>query len=164
MVEPTKTPRSSAKADSGTRAWLVLMKAHRTLSRHARRSIEALDLGLSDFAILELLLHKGPQKVNEIGRKVELTSGAITSAVDRLEARRLVARGFDASDRRSRIVRLTVQGKAHISGAFAVHEAAMERAASGLSKSERATLIQLLKKLGTSAEAELDREPRLETA
>jgi MarR family 2-MHQ and catechol resistance regulon transcriptional repressor len=46
---------------SGIHTWLVLMKAHRTLTRHAKRSIEALDMCLSDFAILEALLHKGPQ-------------------------------------------------------------------------------------------------------
>ncbi|RYE90513.1 MAG: MarR family transcriptional regulator, partial [Myxococcales bacterium] len=83
------------------------MKAHRAMERHARRSIEAASVGLSDFATLELLLHKGPQPVNEIGRRIHLTSGSITSAVDRLEKRGLVARGADPDDRRARIVRLT---------------------------------------------------------
>jgi len=57
------------------------MKAHRTLARLATRSIESSEVGLSDFAVLEMLLHKGPQPVNEIGRRIELTSGAITTAV-----------------------------------------------------------------------------------
>ena len=72
---------------SGTHLYLVLMKAHRTMARHAHRSIAAHDLGFSDFTILEALLHKGPMLVNEIGRRIELTSGSITTAVDRLEAR-----------------------------------------------------------------------------
>ena len=152
-------PSGPSEKSSGMHAWLVMMKAHRALNRHATRSIEALDMCLSDFGILELLLNKGPQKVNDIGRKIELTSGAITIAIDRLEARAFVVRGFDPGDRRARIVRLTPQGKAHISGAFAAHEAAMERAASGLSKSERHTLIQLVKKLGTSAQALLQEDP-----
>src|SRR6185295_9801919 len=75
---------------SGIHLWLVLMKAYRTLGRYARCSIEPSGLGLSDFAILELLLHRGQQPVNAIGRRVDLTSGAITSAVDRLEAQGLV--------------------------------------------------------------------------
>ena len=62
---------------SGIHLWLVLMKAYRTLERHARCSIEPLGLGSSDFAILELLLHRGRQPVNAIGRRVDLTSGAI---------------------------------------------------------------------------------------
>ena len=136
---------------SGTHLWLVMMKAHRTLERLATHSIESSEVGLSDFAVLEMLLHKGPQPVNEIGRRIELTSGAITTAVDRLESRRLVTREAHESDRRARIVCLTARGKEEAVKAFAIHRTAMDVAASGLSKSERATLIQLLKKLGTSA-------------
>src|SRR4029079_6845766 len=95
---------------SGTHLWLVLMKGHRGLPRVAIQSIESLGVGLSDFGVMELLLHKGPQPVNEIGRRIELTSGAITTAVDRLAARGLVTREAHESDRRARIVRLTAQG------------------------------------------------------
>jgi MarR family transcriptional regulator, 2-MHQ and catechol-resistance regulon repressor len=143
--------------------WLVLMKAHRTMVRHAERSIEALDMCLSDFAVLELLLHKGPQKLTEIGRTIELTSGATTTAVDRLEARELVARASEEGDRRARRVSLTPQGEKLIRGAFAEHTRAMEQAASSLTKTERAALTQLLKKLGTSAEQQLVETPKTVT-
>src|SRR5437870_5692409 len=136
---------------SGTHLWLIMMKAHRALQRLATRSIESAEVGLSDFAVLEMLLHKGPQPVNEIGRRIELTSGAITTAVDRLESRGLVTREAHQSDRRARIVRLTARGKEQAVRVFAGHKMAMDLAASGLSKTERAMLIQLLKKLGTSA-------------
>src|SRR5260370_28489678 len=92
---------------SGTHLWLVLMKAHRSMARHAQRSIAAHDIGLSDFATLEALLHKGPMPVNEIGRRIQLTSGSITTAVDRLEARGLVQRSADARARRVKKVALT---------------------------------------------------------
>ena len=136
---------------SGTHLWLVMMKAHRTLQRLATRSIESSDMGLSDFAVMEMLLHKGPLPVNEIGRRIELTSGAITTAVDRLESRGLVTREAHENDRRARVVRLTARGKEQAVKLFAGHKAAMDLAARGLSKAERAMLIQLLKKLGTSA-------------
>jgi MarR family 2-MHQ and catechol resistance regulon transcriptional repressor len=148
------------KADdvSGTHLWLVMMKAHRTLQRAATQSIEASDMGLSDFAVMEMLLHKGPLPVNEIGRRIELTSGAITTAVDRLESRGLVTREAHESDRRARVVRLTPRGKEQAAKVFGRHKAAMDSAANGLSKGERATLIGLLKKLGTAAELLLQRE------
>ena len=138
--------------DSGTHVWLVLMKAFRALERHAADSIEAAQIGLSDFATLELLLHKGPQPVNAIGRRIGLTSGSITTAVDRMEARGLVTRGLDPVDRRARVVALTPRGKALITKVFGAHKAAMDSTAGGLSKSERTTLVGLLKKLGLSAE------------
>ena len=55
------------------------------------------------------------------------------------------------SDRRTRIVRLTARGKEQAGSVFAGHKAIMDSAASGLPKTERATLIELLRKLGTSA-------------
>ncbi|HYN09762.1 MAG TPA: MarR family transcriptional regulator [Vicinamibacterales bacterium] len=146
---------------SGVHVWLVLMKAHRSMVRHAERSIVALDMCISDFGVLEVLLHKGPQSVGEIGRRVELTSGSITTAIDRLEQRGLVTRAAHASDRRTRVVHLTAAGKAHITKEFARHKDAMDRAAHGLSKTERRTLVELLRKLGTTAERQLaegDRE------
>lgn len=140
-----------ATETSGIHTWLVLMKAHRALTRHAERSIEALDMCLSDFAILEALLHKGPQPVRDLARRTELTSGSMTAAIDRLEKRRLVARTDHATDRRAWLIRLTPEGDALIKKVFAGHAEAMERAMRGLSKSERATLTNLLKRLGTTA-------------
>ena len=38
--------------------WLVMMKAMRALTRYAAAGIEETGLGLTDFGILEALLHK----------------------------------------------------------------------------------------------------------
>ena len=141
---------------SAIHTWLVLLKAHRTLARHATRSIEALDMCLSDFAILEALLHKGPQTVRELGRRIDLTSGSMTTAIDRLEARDLVTRVDHATDRRAWVIHLTPKGEALITKVFAGHRDAMERAMRGLSKTERAILTDLLKRLGTTAEEQLE--------
>ncbi len=139
-------------SEAGVHLWLIMMKAHRALQRHAERSIRAIDMCLSDFAVLELLLHKGPQKVNDIGRRINLTSGSISTAVDRLEERELVVRTFEKEDRRARVVRLTPRGKSRINDVFATHAIAMDEASAGLTKAERATLVRLMKKLGMSAE------------
>jgi len=45
----------------------------RALTRYAAAGIEETGLGLSDFGVLEALLHKGPLPVNTIGRIVDLT-------------------------------------------------------------------------------------------
>lgn len=139
---------------SGTHLWLVLMKSHRAMQRLATRSIEATQGCLTDFVVLEMLLHKGPQPVNEIGRRIEISSGAITTAVDRLERLGLVTREADPDDRRARIVQLTAAGSAQAAEAFAAHRSAMDSAAKALTEVERATLIELLKKLGVSAAAQ----------
>ena len=150
MTRPAERP--------GIHTWLVLMKAYGTLRRHAERSIEALDMCLSDFAILEALLHKGPQSVRELGRRIDLTSGSMTTAIDRLEARRLVTRTDHASDRRAWVIQLTPAGRTLIAKVFTGHEQAMDRAMRGLSKAELAILTDLLKRLGTTAAQQLAQE------
>jgi MarR family 2-MHQ and catechol resistance regulon transcriptional repressor len=136
---------------TGVHLWLVLWKAYQALLCHAERHIHSLGLGFSDFAVLEVLLHKGPAPVNTIGQLVHLTSGSITAAIDRLERKSLVARGTDPSDRRARVVHLTEAGRALIECAFRDHATAMEAATSGLSAAERGVAVELLKKLGLSA-------------
>jgi MarR family 2-MHQ and catechol resistance regulon transcriptional repressor len=149
----TRNKAGSLSGGSGVHVWLVLWKAAQAVEAYAKRSIEHLELGGSDFAVLEALLHKGVLPVNEIGRKVLLTSGSITVAIDRLEAKGLVERRASADDRRARIVHLTKEGRKLITRAYAEHAADMERLASALSASERATLIRLLKKIGYKAAA-----------
>jgi MarR family transcriptional regulator, 2-MHQ and catechol-resistance regulon repressor len=149
----------SLTGGTGVHVFLVLWKALHAVEAYAVKSIADLEIGASDFAVLEALLHKGPLPVNEIGRKVLLTSGSITTAVDRLERKGLVERRAHGSDRRARIVHLTKQGKGLIGRAYAQHAADLERlAAASLTKAERATLIRLLKKIGYEAAASSKRD------
>lgn len=149
---------------SGVHVWLVIWKAAQAVEAYAKRSIGGSELCGSDFAVLEALLHKGALPVNEIGRKVLLTSGSITVAIDRLEAKGLVERRASAGDRRARIVHLTGEGRKLIKRAYAVHAQDMERLASELSAGERATLIRLLKKIGYKAAGESKRGAKEHTA
>ena len=142
----------SLSGGSGVHVFLVLWKAARAVQAYAEKSITNLKIGGSDFAVLEALLHKGPLPVNEIGKKVLLTSGSITVAVDRLEEKGLVERRAHGSDRRARIVHLTKEGRTLITRAYAEHAADLERLMSAsLTAKERATLIRLLKKVGYQA-------------
>ena len=141
---------------SGVYLWLILWKAYDAVREHAERHIQSLGLCLSDFGVLEALLHKGPLPVNTIGGLIRLTSGSITAAVDRLESKGLVERRNDPGDRRARVVHLTAAGRKLISSAFEDHEAAMERATSGLTASERGEAAALLKKLGLAAQAKME--------
>lgn len=137
---------------SATRVWLVLSKAARAVEQNALESVSGLGLGLSDFAVLEMLLHKGAHPVNAIGQRVLLTSGSITTAIDRLETRKLVRRTAHPEDRRARLVELTEKGKRLIECAFAQHALDMEETIAILTDAERIELIRLLKKLGMFAE------------
>ena len=148
---------AKAKVDSlsggtGVHVWLVLWKAAQAVESYAKGSIVNLELCGSDFAVLEALLHRGELPINEIGKKVLLTSGSITVAVDRLESKGLVERRASGTDRRAKIVHLTKAGKDLIARVYDSHAADMEQLASAsLTKAERETLIRLLKKIGYEA-------------
>ncbi|MCZ6672087.1 MAG: MarR family transcriptional regulator [Verrucomicrobia bacterium] len=139
---------------SGMHVWLVLWKAFKALETLDKRSISQLGLGgISDFAILEVLYHKGPTPINAIGKTIQLTSGSITAAVDRAEKRGLVERQWDPEDRRVIHAALTAEGKTTIRSALKKHATELEAVAKGLSKAERSQLLKLLKKLGYHAAA-----------
>ena len=137
---------------TGVHVFLVMWKAVHAVETYAQRSIAGLEMCGSDFAVLEALLHKGPLPINELGKKVLLTSGSMTVAVDRLESKDLVERRASGTDRRAKIVHLTKAGKELIARVYADHAADMEQLASAsLTKTERETLIRLLKKIGYEA-------------
>ena len=137
--------------------WLVMMKAMRALTKYATAGIEETGLGLSDFGVLEILLHRGPLPVNTIGPLVDLTPGSISIAVDRLVAKGLVSRVESADDRRVRIVALTPRGKDLIAAAFRKHSGQMKKVFSELSPEELRVLEAALKKLGKRAAALIDK-------
>lgn len=150
------TKLESLSGGSGVHVFLVLWKAARAVQAYAEKTITDLEIGGSDFAVLEALLHKGPLPVNEIGKKVLLTSGSITVAVDRLEQKGLVERRAHGTDRRARIVHLTKEGRKVITRAYTQHATDMEQLASAsLTAGERTTLIRLLKKIGYKAAQEV---------
>src|ERR1044072_3827724 len=101
----------SLSGGSGVHVFLVLWKAARAVETYAENSISQLEMCGSDFAVLEALLHKGPLAVNEIGKKILLTSGSITAAIDRLEDKGLVERRAHGTDRRAKGVQLNKKRK-----------------------------------------------------
>ena len=139
------------KTISAPRLWLVLARAYGSIGAYIEDSMTAKGLGLSDFMVLEVLLHKGPLTISSIGEKVLLASASMTSAIDRLEKRDLVGRRSCSSDRRIRIVELTDCGRTFIEENYARHEKDLEAVVRGLSQEERRVMYEGLKKVGHAA-------------
>lgn len=150
---------NSEQSTDGTHLWLIVWKAYDVLRTHAMKSIELLEMCVTDFGVLELLLHKGAAPINVFGEKLSLASGSITAAIDRLERRNLVRRIPSATDRRAKLVDLTDEGRQLIETAFETHSKHMNYAVEGLSESETSQLLALLKKLGKSAQQRLQDPP-----
>ncbi len=131
---------------------MVLWKAAKAVEKVDKASITQTGLGLSDFAIMEALLHKGSLPINQIGEKVLLTSGSMTAAINRLEKVGLVKRLQDLSDGRFFYVHLTKSGRKIIREAYRNHRLNLEKITEILTNEERKELVRLLKKIGFHAD------------
>lgn len=136
-----------AHSVKGTTLYLALWRTTREIQLVAEANIAQSGLGLSDFAVLEALYHKGPLRIATIAEKVMLTSGSMTAAIDRLADKGLVSRVVDEQDARARLVELTDAGRALIGPIFSSHERSLSDAVGGLDEDERADLLKLLLKL-----------------
>jgi MarR family 2-MHQ and catechol resistance regulon transcriptional repressor len=144
---------SDRKTDAALKLWVVLARSFNAVSARLAEDIARHELTQTEFAILEVLYHKGPLLLGEVQRKILVTSGGITYLVDRLVEKGLVRREECAEDRRARYAVLTAAGTALIRKIFPQHTVAVERALSGLTLAEQREATQLLKKLGLVAAA-----------
>lgn len=138
--------------ETATHIRLVLWKAAKAVDRVDRASIKDTGLQVTDFAIMEALLHKGPMPINVIGQKVLLTSGSMTAAINRLQKRNLVRRAQDETDARTFFIYLTSTGRQVIEEAFEKHQRNLEAVMAVFTQKERGEIVPLLKRLGREAE------------
>lgn len=138
-------------ADLDLQLFRVLSRAYLAVADRDRRNIRSYGFNPTEFAVLELLYHKGPHPLQEIGEKILITSGSITYVINKLETKGLVAREASAHDRRVAYAALTPQGRQLIAGLFPRHAENIGHILAGLDAAEKQTAIGLLKKLGFHA-------------
>ena len=91
---------------------LLLCAAH--LERAIVAALEPYGLSFGDFDVLNTLRRRGDRegtKPRDLAHSSLITSGAMTSRLDRLERAGLIERKPDPGDRRGVLVRLTEQGE-----------------------------------------------------
>lgn len=134
--------------------FIALSRANQWVNAISDQDIRENELTRTEFAVLELLHHKGPQPIQQIGNKVLMSSGNITYVVDKLEKKGFVQRRASSKDRRLIYAEVTPAGSQFIEQTFPKHVKAIERAVSGLSSEEKKIATELLKKLGKAAQAQ----------
>jgi MarR family transcriptional regulator, 2-MHQ and catechol-resistance regulon repressor len=100
---------------------IALGRAYRALERGVRPLLVERGLRLSEFAVLEVLYHKGPLTLGEIRDRILVTGASTTYVVKKLEERGLVRRVAGADDQRTVIGELTQKGRALIADVFPDH-------------------------------------------
>lgn len=132
--------------------FIVINRALEELRKKATKDVKRHRLNLTEFAVLELLYHKGPQPIQVIGKKVLLASSSITYVIDKLEDKKLIIREACPKDRRVINVTLTEEGHTLIEKIFPSHRGAIAEMFESLSLEEKELAIELIKKIGIHAE------------
>lgn len=151
-MEHVVSSGENTSSDHALELFTVLARAHSWINAHATRDIRRYGLNPTEFGILELLYHKGPMPLQQIGEKILISSGNITYSVDKLEEKQLLSRKTAQNDRRITFAHLTTQGHQLLDEIFPQHTQALHKAMAGLNAAEQVQALQLLKKLGLAAQ------------
>lgn len=138
------------------KAFVVLMKASKSVQEQIKKDISNRGMRPSDFEILEALYHKGRLTVREVSEAVLINTGSITYVIDKLEKRGLIERSNCKDDRRVVYIHITDEGKQLMDEIFPEHQRVIEEMMFGISDEEKATVIDVLKRIGRKAQEMTD--------
>ena len=145
------------ESELSLKLFVVMSRANRAVMDRVKEDIKSHGLNPTEFAVLELLYHKGDQPIQQIGNRILLSSGSMTYVIDRLESKKFLKRRACPDDRRITYAAITDEGKGLMNEVFPKHREAIRSMFSGLDTVEKEKMIDLLKKLGFSVE-NLDQE------
>jgi DNA-binding MarR family transcriptional regulator len=149
MLDQWRSTRPEIDADAMSLVPRVIRLAH--LYESEMTSISR-SFGLKPgwLDVLSALRRIGPPhrlSASELARSVLLSSGGLTSRIDRMEEAGLVKRLPDPNDRRGVLIQLTPGGRKVIDGAIDAHLVLYEELLSGaLTKAEQRAFIALVRK------------------
>ncbi|MED4475544.1 MarR family transcriptional regulator [Oceanobacillus caeni] len=134
------------------KAFVVLLKANKTLAELIKKDISSHGMRTSDFTVLEALYHKGKQTIKQITQSVLINTGSITYVIDKLEKKGLLERTPCKDDRRVVYIQLTDQGIKLMEEIFPLHQQVIENVFEGVTNEEKKIVIDVLKRVGKKSE------------
>ena len=130
---------------------VALGRALKALERGVRPHLVQSGLSLTEFAVLEVLYHKGALRLGEVRDRILVTGASTTYVVKKLEERGLMRRRACAEDSRVVFGELTAKGRALIDEVFPAHVERLQQATAGLSVSQKREASRLLRALSLHA-------------
>lgn len=128
-------------------AYIKLMRATESVTARINRHAISPALTMSQFGVLEALMHLGPMCQRDLAKKILKSSGNLTMVIDNLEKSGLVRRERGA-DRRYLTVHLTEAGQELIDSLFPRHAQAVCDELGVLTAVEQRELARICRKLG----------------
>ena len=133
--------------DLNLKVIIALSRSNNSIYKKSNILFKSHGLTTMQFAVLEVLYHKGDLKIGEIIDKILSTGGNMTVVIQNLLKEELIEKINFPEDHRVSIIRITQQGKDKIEEIFPKHLLQLEGMLQNLTPEEKETLISLLKKL-----------------
>ena len=148
-----REPESSSEPDRAATLRLVIAiaRSFQAIEQGVRPQLAGQGLGLTEFAVLEVLYHKGALPLGEIRDRILVTGASTTYVVTKLEKRGLMRRRTCAEDQRVVFGELTPRGRALLDTVFPAHVVRLREIMACLSVAEKQTAARLLRRLSQYA-------------
>ncbi|UUX34297.1 MarR family winged helix-turn-helix transcriptional regulator [Fundicoccus culcitae] len=133
------------RQEEALKAFIGLKRTQDLFDTILKKDVTQHGLTLNEFAVLELLYHRGEQAVQKIKERILIASSSTTYVIDRLCSKGYVTRRPDQVDKRVIYVNLTESGHSLIESMFPEHAELIESLFSQLTTEEIHVLRENLK-------------------
>lgn len=135
------------RTDESLKALVGIKRTSDALDRVVKRDVSNYGLNITEFAVMELLFHKGDQPIQKVKQRILISSSSTTYVIDQLVKKGYVTRRQDTLDKRITYAVLTEKGHVLMEDIFPKHAEAIEKAFSILDDEELAVFRKALKKI-----------------
>jgi MarR family transcriptional regulator, 2-MHQ and catechol-resistance regulon repressor len=130
---------------------IAIARSYQALEQGVRPQLAGRGLGMTEFAVLEVLYHKGALPLGEIRDRILVTGASTTYVVKKLERRGFMRRRTSAEDQRVVFGELTSKGRVLLDAVFPAHVARLREIMACLSVAEKRLAARLLRRLSQHA-------------
>ncbi len=144
-----------------------IRRSQEATARFDEAVAEAIGVNRTDMRCLEVVGREGPVTAGRLAEATGLTTGAMTTALDRLERAGLARRTRDTADRRRVLVEMTPKAVGGAARLFGEHIAHAERMYRRLNQAQLELLLEFVRdgrELNEQEAARLERENRASRA
>lgn len=136
-----------SRQDEALKTFIAMKRTINNFEIQSRKQIGQFNLNMNEFAVLEILFHKGVRTTQQLKEGILIANSSTTYIVDNLEKKGYVFREFSQEDKRIILVDLTHNGRQLMSDIFPMHAELLTNNFDRLTIGEITQIRQLLKKM-----------------
>ena len=147
MSEGSRSSSYGDENDLNLHSFIGISRGANRAMKRASGIFREHGLTTMQFAVLEVLYHKGDLKIGEIIEKILSTGGNMTVVIRNLEKQGYITKVVDPKDKRSMLIDLSDSGKNLIDDCFNKHMEYVKSSLQDLSKEDKNIVIDILRKV-----------------